>query len=193
MDHSQLLLIGALALAGCGEAAPVPVESGSVAAPPASGRMPSQGVRAGDLQFSAQPGWVEEPPSHTLRLAQYRLPQVEGDRAAAELVVTAKIGGSPADNLARWVSFFELAPGTQPSTTVEKRGELTLHRVDVAGTYVAETTPGSGVRLNEADWRMLGAVVESPYGPYYFKLVGPAATVEHWKESFDAFLAALKP
>jgi hypothetical protein len=193
MKHFQLFLIGALALAACGQAAPVPVESGSVAATPAPGRAQPQSVRSGDLQFSAQPGWVEEPPSNTMRVAQYRLPPVEGDSAAAELAVTAKIGGSPSDNLARWVSFFELPPGTQASTTVEERGELRLHRVDVAGTYVAETTPGSGVRLNEANWRMLGAVVESPYGPYYFKLVGPAATVEHWKESFDAFLAALKP
>ena len=34
--------------------------------------------------------------------------------------------------------------------------------VDLAGTYVAETSPGSGEQLNHPDWRMLVAVIETP-------------------------------
>jgi hypothetical protein len=52
--------------------------------------------------------------------------------------------------------------------------------------------PGSGDRQNKPGWRLLGAVVESPHGPYYVKLVGPDATVRSWKESFRAFLRAIR-
>jgi hypothetical protein len=38
---------------------------------------------------------------------------------------------------------------------------------------------------------MRTAVVETPRGPYYLKLVGPAAVVETWNKSFDEFLASL--
>jgi hypothetical protein len=38
---------------------------------------------------------------------------------------------------------------------------------------------------------MRTAVVETPRGPYYLKLVGPATTVAAWNASFGEFLASL--
>jgi len=65
--------------------------------------------------------------------------------------------------------------------------------VQLSGTYVAETAPGSGEHLRKEDWRMLAAIIEAQEGPYYIKLVGPRATVAHWEASYREFLSAIKP
>jgi hypothetical protein len=41
--------------------------------------------------------------------------------------------------------------------------------------------------------RMLAAIVDTTAGPYYLKLVGPAATVAHWEAPFDSFLRSMEP
>lgn len=182
--HLCLFLVASSATLACGGSAPVPV------------------ARSGQLVFEAQPGWVEDRSAGQAAfapLARYSLPRADGD--ADEAVLSVHFfqggGGSVEDNLARWISQFE-QPDGRPSqevarTSVEQRGELTLHRVEVSGTFVAEMPPGSGQRRNESNWRLLGAVVESPYGPYFVKLVGPDATVRHWKDSFESFLKTMRP
>ena len=40
-------------------------------------------------------------------------------------------------------------------------------------------------------WRLLGAIVQGPHGPVFFKLTGPAATVGRAEHDFDAMLASL--
>ncbi len=97
----------------------------------------------------------------------------------------------------RWISQFE-QPDDSPSRAAASisRSEhdgLTIHLLDLAGTYVAETSPGSGERVLEPGYRTLSAVVETPYGPYYAKLVGEADTVERWASSYHRFLATLRP
>ena len=49
--------------------------------------------------------------------------------------------------------------------------------VDAEGTYVAEMRPGSTDRYNKSGFRLRAAVVETPRGPYYVKLTGPANTI----------------
>jgi len=60
--------------------------------------------------------------------------------------------------------------------------------VDLGGTYVAETSPGSGVRVREEGWRLLASIIVAPEGAYYAKLVGPAATVAHQAEAYARFV-----
>jgi hypothetical protein len=38
--------------------------------------------------------------------------------------------------------------------------------------------PGGGDPIDKADQALIGAIVASPKGPYYFKLVGPKKTVD---------------
>jgi hypothetical protein len=68
-----------------------------------------------------------------------------------------------------------------------------VHTRDLTGSYVAETTPGSGIRVNKPDSRLLAAIVETDAGPYYFKLIGPNPTIEHWEAGFESMLASLSP
>jgi hypothetical protein len=62
--------------------------------------------------------------------------------------------------------------------------------VTLAGTYVAETSPGSGQRVREEGWRMLASILEAPSGAHYVKLVGPTATVARWEASYKSFVDA---
>jgi len=88
-------------------------------------------------------------------------------------------------------------PDGKPSAQVAKTSKLTANGltitlVDVSGTYVAEVTPGSAERLNKPGFRQRAAVIETAEGPYFIKLVGPAATVAKWDESFMTFLRSVK-
>jgi hypothetical protein len=150
------------------------------------------------LLFAAREGWIEEAPRGTMRKAQYRLPRAGGDPADAELVVYffSGSGGSLEANLERWASQFEQPDGRR-SIDVMRRSQrsvagMPVHEIDLAGTYVAETAPGSGERVNEPGWRMLASIVESDHGPYYAKLVGPRDTVARWEASYRRFISQIR-
>jgi len=50
----------------------------------------------------------------------------------------------------------------------------------------ADDTPHEG-------WAMVAAIVATPGLPYFFKLVGPRATVRGARGSFDAMLDGVRP
>jgi hypothetical protein len=150
---------------------------------------------ASSLRFVAQAEWITDPPTSSMRKAQYRLPGTAGEATLVVYHFPANAGTLEA-NLERWAGQFEQPDGveSQARMTREQRRvqDLDVLLVDLAGTYVAETFPGSGERVREEGWRMLAAVIETPEGPYYAKLVGPADTVALHAERFDAFLEALR-
>ncbi len=167
--------------------------------PPATAEAdaPAATGTAATAPFPVQPGWVEESPSSSMRVAQFRLPGEAGARDAELAVFAFPGGGSVESNFERWCGQFEQADGSSPRaaarTSREERDGLTVHRIEVGGTYVAETTPGSGVRVNEPGWRLIGAVIEGPKGMHFVKATGPEATLERWRASVDAFLGAARP
>ena len=168
--------------------APAPVAEPKPAAAPAPA-----------LVLTPQQGWVVEPPANAMRKGQYTLPHAEGDSEDATLVVHyfGGQGGSKDVNLKRWASQFEQPDGSSSEEKLKSSTRtiagLEVFDADLSGTYVAETAPGSGVHLNKPGWRMLAAIVETKEGPWYFKLVGPAATIAKWEPSYQAFMQALKP
>jgi hypothetical protein len=154
---------------------------------------------AGPLVFTAQPGWTVEKPSSSMRKAQYLLPRAEHDTEDASLVVYffGGQGGTLEDNVNRWAQQFEQPDGRKSSDVLVNSTRtvngMSVHDVMLSGTYVAETSPGSGQHVRKEGWRMLASIVEAKEGPYYAKLVGPEATVKHWESSFRNFVSELKP
>jgi hypothetical protein len=69
---------------------------------------------------------------------------------------------------------------------------LKVTTVDLSGTYVAETAPGSGTFNNKPGYRLRAAVVETPNGNYYLKLVGPEKTVTQWNDSFLSYIRSFE-
>ena len=149
----------------------------------------------GDLQYKAPDGWVTEKPSSGMRVAQYRLPRAEGDPEDASLVLYyfgATQGGTTQANIDRWIGQMQQPDGSS-SKDKAKTGDLTINglkvtTVDVIGTYTAEMSPGSGERHNNTDYRLRAAVIETPKGNYFAKLVGPVKTIARWDQPFTDYL-----
>jgi hypothetical protein len=147
------------------------------------------------LKFTVPAGWVEEERTSSMRVAQYRLPKAAGDTEDASVVLYyfgQRQGGSAAANIERWVAQMKQEGGDSSKKEDLEVNGLKVTTVDVAGTYVAETAPGSGTFLNKPGYRLRAAVVETPNGSYYVKLVGPEKTVAHWNESFLSYLKSFE-
>ena len=150
------------------------------------------------LKFDTPKGWAQKPPASRMRLAEFTLPKADGDAEDASLGIFhfGGQGGSVQANLDRWTSQMS-QPDGRASKDVAKTSKLdssgvAITIVDVSGTYVAETSPGSAERFNKPGFRLRAAVVEGKGGPYFVKLTGPAKTVAKWDESFLAFLKSLR-
>ena len=152
-----------------------------------------------ELRFKMPDGWVSESPSSKMRVAQYKLPKAEGDAEDASLVVYyfgPAQGGSVDANIDRWISQMEQPRGGS-SKEKAKTQTLTVNglkvtTVDVAGTYTAEMSPGSATHYNKPSFRLRGAVVETPKGFYFAKLIGPEKTVGHWKKAFNDYVKSFE-
>ena len=151
-----------------------------------------------ELKFTVPAGWIEEPRSSSMRVAQYKLPKAATDAEDASLVLYyfgQGQGGSTAANVERWVGQMKQADGSTAKDAKQEQFEtngLKVTTVDVSGTYVAETAPGSGTFHNNAGYRLRAAVVETPNGSYFVKLVGPEKTVAQWNESFLGYLKSFQ-
>jgi hypothetical protein len=52
---------------------------------------------------------------------------------------------------------------------------------------------GSGPTTPQPDSRLIGAVVEGPGGPWFFKATGPSQTLADQRQGFRDMLMALHP
>ena len=179
------------------EPAPPPAAAAPAAAP-AAPAAPAAAATVG-MQWTAQPGWIAEPTTSAMRKAQFRLPRAEGDAEDASLIVFyfGGSGGSREANLERWAGQFEQPDGgdsmiEMQQSTREVAG-MQVVDTDLSGTYVAETSPGSGERVNKEGWRMLASIVEHSDGPWYVKLVGPEKSVAKWQASYRDFVSSMRP
>jgi hypothetical protein len=104
----------------------------------------------------------------------------------AELILSffGKNSGGIEANLKRWSA--QMGGIDAKPESIEGKCKVTM--VDLKGTY----TPGFGGDVVE-DARMIAAMVETEDGPWFFKLVGPAATVGGWKEEMVKLLKAAQP
>ena len=156
-------------------------------------------AQGASLKFDAPAGWVSKTSSSTMRVAEFTLPKTGSDAEDATVTVYffGGTGGNVQANMDRWLG--QMAqPGGKSSKEVAKTTMLTstsglkISVLDVSGTYVAEITPGSPEKFNKPGFRQCAAYIETPGGPYFAKLVGPAATVAKWYDSYVAFLKSAR-
>jgi len=153
---------------------------------------------ASGLTFITPDGWKSTPPTSSMRVAEFTLPRAAGDGEDAQLIVYyfGGSGGSADANIQRWIGQIEQADG-KPSSAVAKKESrtingLTVSLVDVSGTYTAEMSPGSTAHNNKPHFRLRAGVVDTPRGPYFIKLTGPAQTIAKWDAAFNQFVSSLK-
>ena len=150
------------------------------------------------ISYVTPPGWQKQPAASSMRVAEFALPRADGDAEDAQLILYyfGGSGGSVDANLQRWVGQMQ-QPDGQPSSAVAKKetrtvNGLMLTLLDVSGTYIAETAPGSSEHHNKPNFRLRAGVVETGNGPYFIKLTGPVKTIANWEKAFEQFVASLK-
>ena len=157
---------------------------------------PQDPQKPATLRFKVPAGWVEEERSSSMRVAQYKLPRAQSDTEDASLVLYyfgKDQGGSAAANVERWANQIQQPDGSKPKVTeTSTTSGLKVTILDGAGTYVAETSPGSGEFLKKPGFRLSAAVIETPNGSYYLKLVGPEKTVTQWNTSFLDYIKSFE-
>jgi hypothetical protein len=158
----------------------------------------TSGTAQASLKFDAPKEWVSRAPASPMRVAEFTLPRVSKDAEDAELVIFffSGQGGGVQANIDRWISQMAQPDGrasreVATTTTLQTKSGMKVSLVDVTGTYVAEIKPGSSERFNKPGFRLRAAVVDTPRGPYFVKLTGPAATVARWDKTFVDFLSGL--
>jgi hypothetical protein len=189
---ASVLLAISLASAACSRGA-------TVASAPNSFGTQAPGQTSGDLHYKVPDGWVSAQPSSRMRVAQFKLPKAEGDNEDGDLVLYyfgANQGGTAEANIDRWISQIQQADGSL-SKDKSKTESLTVNglkitTVDVSGRYTAEMAPGSGKFYDNANYRLRAAVIETPKGNYFLKLVGPAKTVGRWEQSFTDYVKSFE-
>jgi hypothetical protein len=160
-------------------------------------KLPDGSVGLGPFAITPPADWTAKPSTSSMRAAIFELPPKDG--GTAELVVTyfgPSGAGSVQDNLDRWIDQFQ-QPDGKPSrevATVErtKFGGQDAAFVAVTGRYAAMAMPGATPAADKPDQAMLAAIIQSPNGPYYFKLVGAKATVDANTAAFRKMLGSIK-
>jgi hypothetical protein len=160
-------------------------------------KLPDGRLALGPFSVAAPADWTMKPITSNMRAADFQLPGKAG--ADAELIVYyfgEGGAGSIDDNINRWVD--QLAqPGGKPSRDAAKIEKTKFAGQDatvisVTGAFHAPAMPGATGPGDIADAELLGAIVASPSGPYYFKLVGAKPTVEANAAAFRTMLGSLK-
>ncbi len=153
-------------------------------------KVPKNYGKSGPLRWAAPSTWKANPPSNAMRLAEYQMEGIDGSSPA--VLAVYQLGGSVETNIARWVGQFkrEGKPVKATKKTTQVVGSLTIHRVDVFGTFNSGMAGGN--RPDEDSQRLLGAIVETKVGLYFFKLIGPKVVVDKEEAHFDALVASFK-
>ena len=176
--------------------APVPIKNNQPAAPQGGAAQPraaapaSSSAPSGGLNLHAPAGWTSEQVASNMRVAQYKLPHAEGDAEDASLVLYyfgQGQGGSVDANLDRWAGQMGQTLDKAHRETLTVNG-LNVTLVDVSGSYSGDMTPGTAATGSKPNSRMRGAVIETPAGPYFVKLVGPAKTIGRWDQEFLSYI-----
>ena len=208
---AALLLLSPLAACGGGDELPIhhaPAPISPVSSRDASGDAPGgapataappgvtegsagAGASAAGLAWIWPAAWQPRPPSSPMRMAEATIP---GDGGAGDLTVFffGSGGGGGVDaNIDRWIGQMEVTPGSVPRRDGFESGGFTVTWVDVEGTLLPSMM-GSGPTTPQPGSRLLGAVVEGPSGPWFFKATGPSATLDAAREDFLAMLRGVR-
>jgi hypothetical protein len=165
-------------------------------APKALEALPDGRVAIGPFAVAIPKEWTTKPVTSSMRAADFVLSEKAGEEAELVVYYFGEGGaGSVEANIDRWLGQFSQAGG-KPSKDLAKIEKTKFAGQDatvisVSGHFAAAAMPG-GEAIDKQDQSLLAAIVNSPSGPYYFKLVGAKKTVDAHTARFRAMFASLK-
>ena len=154
--------------------------------------------QAAGLSYTPPKAWQSRQATSSMRVAEFVVPRAPGDPEDAEVIIYyfGGGGGSVDANVDRWIGQMQQPDGAASQDKARRATRtvngLKVSTVDVSGTYVAEVRPGAAQRYNKPGFRLRAAVVETPRGPYYIKMTGPAKTVAAADADYAALVASVR-
>lgn len=136
--------------------------------------------------------WSFSGPSSTMRLAEATVAGPGGPALLTVFFFGPGGGGGVEANLERWAGQIETAAGGEPQRDSFTLGGFTISTIAAEGTLLPSGM-GAGPTEPVPGSRLLGAVVEGPGGPWFFKLTGPTETVAAAADDFDRMLRSVRP
>jgi hypothetical protein len=151
------------------------------------------------LKSTAPAAWKAKEATGS-RVYYFVLPKEKGDKFDGELIVSYFMGqgGTVADNVKRWKAMITPPEGKtieDVSKTEEyKVGKGKATVFDASGTYTHKARPFDPNEKGEKreNYRMIAVFLETPNGPYFIRVAGPANTIEAHKKEFDEWLKGMK-
>lgn len=180
------------------EAAPGAATAPAPAAPaPAPSAPAGKPMKIGEFHFLLPAGWKSVPPASSMRLADLRIAPAQGDSEPG-LVSAFHFGpdaGGVQANVDRWVGQFSQPDGAASETRLAREeldaGGTKIVLVELTGTMAASQMPGAPATPERAGWMLLGAIVQTPDGPYFFKGTGPEKTMKGQRENMRRFVQSV--
>lgn len=162
-------------------------------APATSGAAGSTASAAG-VTWTIPEGWDPTGP-RPMRVATYLIGEGASESECAVFFFGAGQGGDVQSNIDRWIGQFDQPDGSDSKSKARTEhrhfGDFHVNVIDLTGTYKSGGMGGQPV-VPKPGYRLLGAIVEAPEGPLFFKLTGPEAAVAEIQPHFDQLLASLK-
>ena len=168
--------------------APQPSASGAQAEIDADGMMD-----VGAIAFKVPGEWEVQRPKSSMRRAQL---SARGAAGPAELIVFyfgPQGAGSAQENVDRWIGQFTKPDGSPVSDAKKSSSKVSgfdVTKVDVTGRFSGMGAAGQQ-QAPQTDQRLIAAILNTDGGPYYFKFLGPSATVAENGAIFDKLLASI--
>ena len=184
------LALALAVIAALGLVAAAPVHAQQSVPSPAPGTFVFKDYRA-----PVPTSWQSQPPSSSMRVAQYRVPAAPGssDGEAVVFYFGKGQGGTVEANIERWASQFSNPDGRPVNPRVQKvtANGLAVTIVELNGSYArgVGTGPQGEAKPNQT---LLAAVVETPEGNVTIQLYGSKETVAAQRKGFDAMVRGFK-
>jgi hypothetical protein len=127
-----------------------------------------------------------------MRLAEAEIPGGSGAALLTVFFFGAGGGGDIDANLQRWAGQIEAEAGTEPVRDTFQLEGFSVSTIAVEGTLLPSRM-GGGPSEPAPGSKLVGAVVEGPGGPWFFKMTGPVDTVTAAEPAFDTMMRSVRP
>jgi hypothetical protein len=144
----------------------------------------------GPFALAVPPEWAAKPVTSSMRAADWVISAKPGEET--ELIVYyfgTEGAGSVEANLDRWAGQFQSQANKKIDKTKLAGQDATI--MTISGHYSAEAMPGGGGTIDIPEGAMVAAIVSSPQGPYYFRMVGAKKIVDANAPKLQKMLSAM--
>ena len=172
----------------------------SASTPPAtpSAKRPTKKIGPASIALSIEwkvpEAWQKQDIDDSKMLrAKYTVPKADGDPEDGEVGVYyfgPTLGGNKKNNFDRWAR--QMGTTTEQGKETEKTvGKIKLDILDIAsGTF--QSGPPMGKKVEKENFGLVGVIVGTSTGKYFFKLTGPSKTVKQARPKLIEMVEGIK-